>query len=127
MNTSNTIKAASDLADSAVAITDKARVATKQAADTVADEIESGVDSLRKTVPEALSRATAQAEDLARLGIERARRASGAVRQQAVRMGDQTVGYIKDEPVKSMLIAAAAGAAAALVVGWLSRSRSDRE
>lgn len=74
MNTSNTIKAASDLADSAVAITDKARVATKQAADTVADEIESGVDSLRKTVPEA-SRATAQAEDLARLGIERARRA----------------------------------------------------
>ena len=72
MNTSNTIKAASDLADSAVAITDKARVATKQAADTVADEIESGVDSLRKTVPEALSRATAQAEDLARLGIARA-------------------------------------------------------
>ena len=66
-------------------------------------------------------------EDLARLGIERARRASGAVRQQAVRMGDQTVGYIKDEPVKSMLIAAAAGAATALVVGWLSRSRSDRE
>jgi hypothetical protein len=34
------------------------------------------------------------------------------------------VGYIKDEPVKAMLIAAATGAALMALVGLVSRSRS---
>ena len=48
------------------------------------------------------------------------------MRDKAVQVSDQTVGYIKDEPVKAVLVAAAAGAVAALLIGWLSRSRSDR-
>ncbi|MBK6853975.1 MAG: hypothetical protein IPG93_20925 [Burkholderiales bacterium] len=39
---------------------------------------------------------------------------------------DAAVGYIKDEPVKSLLIAAAAGAVLMGLLGWLTRARSDR-
>lgn len=114
------------LAERTAATADDALLASRRAATDVAHSVESGIDSLRQSVPQAISRATAQAEDLARRGIERARSASTAVREQAVKVGDQTVGYIKDEPVKSVLIAAAAGAATALLVSWLSRSRSSR-
>lgn len=41
----------------------------------------------------------------------------------AARATDSTVSYIKDEPVKAMLIAAATGAALAALMSLLSRSR----
>jgi ElaB/YqjD/DUF883 family membrane-anchored ribosome-binding protein len=40
-----------------------------------------------------------------------------------LRVGDSTALYIKDEPLKAMLIAAAAGAALMALVGLLARSR----
>jgi ElaB/YqjD/DUF883 family membrane-anchored ribosome-binding protein len=125
MNTTNTHtpQLASDLAERTAATADDALLATRRAAGEVAHQVETGIDSLRAKVPQALSSATAQAEDLARRGIERARQASTAVREQAVRMSDQTVGYIKDEPVKSVLIAAAAGAALMALLGLLNESR----
>lgn len=126
MINSSTPTLATDLAERTAATADDALLATRRAAGDVAHQVEAGIDSLRQTVPQALSRATAQAEDLARRGIERARHAGTAVREQAVRVGDNTVGYIKDEPVKSVLIAAAAGAATALLVSWLTRSRPSR-
>lgn len=46
------------------------------------------------------------------------------VQQRALRVSDNTVGYIRDEPVKSVLIAAATGAALVALVGLLSRSRA---
>ncbi len=49
------------------------------------------------------------------------------MREKIGRAGDVTVGYIKDEPVKAVLIAAATGAVAAMVLSWLSRSRSSRK
>ena len=42
-----------------------------------------------------------------------------------MRAQDTTVGYIKDEPVKSMLIAAATGAALMALVSMMSRSGRD--
>ena len=85
------------------------------------------LDSLRETVPAAFSRAAAQVEEITRRGLDRAKEASMGVRDQVYKAGDRTVGYIKDEPVKSVLIAAATGAAVALLVGWAMRSRSHRE
>lgn len=46
-----------------------------------------------------------------------------ALRDQAARVGDQTMGYVRHEPVKSLMAAAAVGAVAVLLVGWLGRSR----
>jgi ElaB/YqjD/DUF883 family membrane-anchored ribosome-binding protein len=90
------------------------------------DSIEAGVESLREAVPNAFTRAAAQVEELTRRGMDRAKDASVGMRDQVYKASDRTVGYIKDEPVKSVLIAAATGAAVALVVGWAMRARSHR-
>jgi len=74
----------------------------------------------------ALGRVTDQVEDMARRTLERARQTSAQMKEQFGRASDATVGYIKDEPIKAVLIAAATGAAAALLVSWLQRSRSSR-
>jgi ElaB/YqjD/DUF883 family membrane-anchored ribosome-binding protein len=63
------------------------------------------------------------AESIARRGLESARDTSRQLRERAGQASDTTVKYIQDEPVKAMLIAAAAGAALITVIGLLSRSR----
>ncbi len=47
------------------------------------------------------------------------------LRHQASHVGDRTVGYVRDEPVKSLVAAVALGALAAVLIGWLGRSRSN--
>lgn len=115
-----------DLADQAAAKTDSAIQSTKKVANDTLDSLQAGVDDLRQAAPAALSRAAAQVEELTRRGIERARETSAQVKDQMVRVGDRGVGYVRDEPVKSVLIAAAAGAALAGLVAWLGRSRTPR-
>jgi ElaB/YqjD/DUF883 family membrane-anchored ribosome-binding protein len=44
------------------------------------------------------------------------------LREKAVQASDTTVSYIRDEPIKAMLIAAATGAALMALVGLLGRS-----
>lgn len=119
----NAINTASNLSEQAVREADYALVATRRAAADASKSLREGFEALQQEVPSALSRAATQAEALSREGLERARRAKEAVREQALRAGDQTVSYIKDEPVKAVAIAAGVGAVAALLVGWLGRSR----
>jgi ElaB/YqjD/DUF883 family membrane-anchored ribosome-binding protein len=116
---------ANDLTWRAARTADQALAATLRGAADATRSLREGVDTLHNQTGSALTRAAAQAEALSRDGLERARRASEAARAQAQRMGDQTVGYIKDEPVKAVAIAAGVGALAALLVGWLGRSRRD--
>jgi ElaB/YqjD/DUF883 family membrane-anchored ribosome-binding protein len=70
-----------------------------------------------------LARAAEQATAFAQRGIDVVRDGSQQVRDKAQRASETTVRYIKDEPVKSVLIAAAAGAAIMALVSLLSRSR----
>jgi ElaB/YqjD/DUF883 family membrane-anchored ribosome-binding protein len=109
---------AADKADAAIN-------ATKRAANGALDSLKDGVDTLRDDAAGSLTRAAAQVDELTRRGIERARQASADLRAKAERTGDRTVGYIQEQPVKSMLIAAATGAALAALIGLLARSRSD--
>jgi len=95
-----------------------------QGAHSALDKLQNGVDDLAAAGPAALSRAAAQMEELTRRTLARASEASHQVRERAHRAGDATVGYIKDEPVKAVLIAAAAGAVAAGLFAWLSRSKA---
>jgi len=68
------------------------------------------------------------ASALARNGIDRARQTGVRVRAQVNHAGEKTVEYIREEPVKSVLIAAAVGAASAGLIAWLSsRSRSHQQ
>ncbi len=71
-----------------------------------------------------LQRAISDAGELARQGIAKAQQAGQSVREQVGRAGDSTVNYIKEEPVKAVLIAAAAGAAVAALASWLGSRRS---
>lgn len=47
-------------------------------------------------------------------------------RKTFVRVGNQAAQYVQDQPLKSLLIAVATGAAIALLAGALSRHRHDR-
>lgn len=55
--------------------------------------------------------------------LDELRDSTREARIRARRAGARTVGYIQDEPVKSMVMAAAAGAALVLLLGLGSRAR----
>ena len=79
------------------------------------DTLHNGVDQLSAAVPEALRRSVA-----------RAKQAGTDLRTQAGQATASTVEYIQCEPIKAVLIAAAAGAALTALTSVLLRSRSPR-
>lgn len=89
----------------------------------LADGAERALHSVRERVAPSAERWAAQAEDLAHRGMEAVRDQTGQLRERARVAGDRGLQYVKDEPVKAVLIAAAAGALLALLLG--SRSRND--
>ncbi|HEU4457574.1 MAG TPA: hypothetical protein VFR90_00450 [Methylibium sp.] len=91
--------------------------------ESLADSAEQAVHSLRERVEPSASRWATQAEDLAHRGINAARQSSEQLRERALAASDRSLQYVKAEPVKSVLIAAAAGA---LLMAVLSASRSRR-
>lgn len=109
-------------ADRAAARAERVIDHSRRAAHDALDALHQGVDDLGQGVPDALHRAASQVDDLTRRSIEQARATARQVRQQVQHAGDRTVGYIRDEPVKSMLFAAAVGAVVAGLAAWMSRS-----
>jgi ElaB/YqjD/DUF883 family membrane-anchored ribosome-binding protein len=114
---------AESLADQAAGKSKDALEAARRTADGTLDALHNKIDALHDLIPGALGRAGARADDLARRGIERARQAGSELRERAEYAGDRTVAYVKDEPVKSILLAVAAGAALAALFGVLMRGR----
>jgi ElaB/YqjD/DUF883 family membrane-anchored ribosome-binding protein len=101
-------------------------------ADQAARSADDAIRSTQRAAHEALNGLSAkasevreQAESLARRGMEAVRDSSTHLRERAVKASDTTVSYIRDEPVKSMLIAAATGAALMALVSLLGRSRRE--
>lgn len=116
----------SHLAEQAALNAESAIASTQKLANEALDALHTGVQDLRDAAPTALSRAAAQVEELTRRGVDRARDAGTQVRDQVSRGGEKTASLIRDEPMKAVLIAVATGALVASVVGWLSRSRTER-
>jgi len=83
------------------------------------------VEDLRGQASPLLHRAGEQVSALTQRGMDAMRDGSQRVRLKAHQAGDATVGYIRDEPVKAIAIAAAAGAALVLLLGLLTRTRHD--
>jgi ElaB/YqjD/DUF883 family membrane-anchored ribosome-binding protein len=110
-------------ADRLAAKADNALLGTQRVANQAAEKISEGVDDLRAKTSGALSHAAAQAEDLTRRGMDRAREVATQARERATAVRDSTADRVQADPMKALLIAAAAGAATALVVQWLSSSR----
>lgn len=80
-------------------------------------------DELSADTAPRLERAKARVEDLAARSAERMRGLRDDVLDRADRYGSRTAGYVKDEPMKSLLMAAAAGAAIALLARALAGRR----
>ena len=64
-----------------------------------------------------------QTSKLAHRGMDAVQEGALQLREQAQHSTDATVQYIQREPIKSVLIAAAAGAALMAIVGLMNRNR----
>jgi ElaB/YqjD/DUF883 family membrane-anchored ribosome-binding protein len=91
----------------------------------LADGAEQALHQVRERVAPSAARWASQAEELAHRSVSAVRAGSDQLRQRATAAGDRGVQFVKDEPVKAVLIAAAAGALLALLLG--SRSRSGAQ
>lgn len=112
-----------DAADQAANKAQGAIRGTQRAADSALDKLASHVEDARDQAAPLINRVSAQAEAAARRGIDAVRDTSQQLRERALRASDSAVGYVKDEPIKAMLIAAATGALLMGLVAMLSRSR----
>ena len=115
---------ATHLADQAADSASQALRSTQSVANQAFDRLSDKLESARDTAVPLINRLSSQAETVARRGVEAVRDTGAQVREKALKASDSTVSYIKDEPVKAMLIAAATGAALMALIGLLSRSRS---
>jgi ElaB/YqjD/DUF883 family membrane-anchored ribosome-binding protein len=106
----NVTESHNNLADQAALSADRAIRSTQRMANQALDGLTGSVQDLRQQAAPLLNRATEQASALAQRGVDVVREGSRQVRDQALRASDGTLHYVRQEPVKSMLIAAAVGA-----------------
>lgn len=112
-------------------LTDQAARTTEQAVQSTQNLAHNALDSVSDTIKDAqqqaaplLNRATEQASAMAQRGMDTVRETSKNLVDNAQRATDRTVSYVKDEPVKAMLIAAATGAALMAMLSMISHSRN---
>jgi ElaB/YqjD/DUF883 family membrane-anchored ribosome-binding protein len=120
MFTSKSPEVQNNLADQAALSADHAIRSTQRLANETLDSLAGSVQDLRQQASPLIDRASERASALAQRGLDAVHDRSQRLREQAHRASDETLNYIKDEPVKSMLIAAATGAALMALVGLLS-------
>ena len=114
-----------NLADQAAEKADAAIKSTQRATNDALDSLSVSVQDARQTVSPMLTRATEQASALAQRGVDAVRASSQQIRDRALLATDATAGYIKNDPIKAVLIAAATGAALMALVGLLNRPRKS--
>jgi len=120
----NTATTTARLADQAAQKADDAIKATQRVANDALNGLSNSVESAHAQAAPKLVRMAEQAESLIGRSAEAVRDSTQQLREKAGHAQDVTVGYIKDEPIKSVLIAAAAGAALMALVTLASRSRA---
>ena len=111
------------LADLAAQSADSAIKATQRVANQTLDGMADSVQDLRQQAAPLLNRGAEQAGALAQRSVDALRDGAQQLRDKALRASDSTVNYVKEEPVKAMLIAAATGAALMALVNLMSGSR----
>jgi len=84
------------------------------------------VDDIRASSSDALSGAGTEAGNLAHRGMARTREAITHARDSAAHLRQDTARRVQADPLKAVLIAAATGAATALLLQWVSNSRHSR-
>ena len=96
---------------------------TRAAADQSLDKAEERVRALRRQADPAIDDLATRAQDLAARSIDYCADTSARARRQIQHAADATGRYVAEQPGKSLVIAAATGAAVATLALWLSRRR----
>ena len=104
--------ATGNVADQAADAASQAIRATQRAADRALERLNDGVETARGRTSPLIDRWSSEADAAARRSV-------AAVRERALRARGATTGYVRDEPLKAVLIAAAAGAALVALVQLL--------
>ena len=123
MFTNKPLEPSNNLVDQAAASADRGIKATQRATNGALDSLSNGVEDLRADAAPALDRTNGKISALARRGADAVRESSQHLRDSVQRGSDNAVGYVRQEPVKAVLIAAAAGAALMALIGLAARSR----
>ncbi len=97
---------------------------TQQAANKAMDKTSDKVDEVKNKAAPTLDKMGDQTQKLVQQGREVLNDTTQKVRDKATQATDLAVGYTKDEPIKAMLIAAAAGALLMGLVTMMARSRN---
>jgi ElaB/YqjD/DUF883 family membrane-anchored ribosome-binding protein len=108
--------------DGATRAAETAMHSTQRVADQALDALSGTARDLRQDIAPLLERAGEQAGALAQRSADAMRERTQQLREQTLRASDNTLNYIRAEPVKSVLIAAAAGGALVALLGLLRRS-----
>lgn len=103
---------------------DNAVVATRDYANHALDKAESKVRELRGDVDPLVDMLASKAQKLARQSLDMAAEAKDKAQQSLSRYASATTHYVAEQPLRSVLIAAAVGAAVALLVAS-SRQRKN--
>ena len=74
-------------------------------------------------VPPAVERVADRATEVARQGAQKLTDGTQQVKVRLNEVSDSAIAYVKDEPVRAMLIAAGVGAALMALAGMLGRAR----
>jgi len=122
MITNKPFESSPNLVDQAAASADRAIKSTQRVANDALDALSSGVHDVRDQAAPALERGSEKLAALAQRSVDAVRGSTQHLKESALRASDNTVSYVKDEPVKSILIAAATGAALMALIGLLTRS-----
>jgi ElaB/YqjD/DUF883 family membrane-anchored ribosome-binding protein len=111
------------LVDQAAASADQAIRSTQRVANEALDGLAGSVQDLREHAAPMVDRVAERASALAHHGVDAVRERSHRLSVSAHRVADGTRSYVRDEPVKSLLIAAATGAAMMGLLAFLAGSR----
>ena len=112
-----------NLIDQASRSADQAIRATQNAANGAVDSAANALQDLRQHTTPMVERASEQVSAITHRGLDSVRDTSQQLRRKVERASDSTVGYIRHEPVKSVLIAAATGAALMALINLATRPR----
>lgn len=125
MNADKTIESTRNVADQATQSADAAIAATQRVVSNALDGLAGSAHELNHGAAPLLQRVGDQAATLAQRGLDSVLDGSRRVRDRALDTTEHTVDYIRAEPVKAVLIAAATGAAL-MAVGQMMASHSRR-
>lgn len=124
-NTSLAQQNARQTADGMLKSADRAIDATRAYANNALDTADEKMHALQSKVEPALDKLTVKAQALAQQGMDMAGQAKDKARESLSHYSEATSRYVSDKPMQSVLIAAAVGAAVAILVS-AAYNRSPR-